>query len=228
MATKNSDTPTRDAKLVQYLNEAFALESRLETALQAHIAEAERDALKKRLKEHLKETKAQKKALERRIKQLGGKAEAVHVPGPEVVSAAAGRAAGAAQKGVALAKGPMHALRGLSPAEKQLKNVKTDFSEEHEEIATYEGIEALAEALGDKETAKLAREHRRQEERMANFLAKQIPVLAKEVARQEIPAAERRAAAPARRRSSGSRSAASKSRTRGSSSTRRSTGKAKS
>ena len=72
-----------------------------------------------------------------------------------------------------------------------LKNAKTEYFNEFEEIATYTGIEALAEAVGDAETAKLARGIRQDEERMARFLERQIPVLAKVVAREEIPAAER-------------------------------------
>ena len=51
----------------------------------------------------------------------------------------------------------MHALRGLSPAEKQLKNAKTEYSEEHEEIANYTAIETLAEAVGDTEDAPSSR-----------------------------------------------------------------------
>ena len=77
-----TELTTRDAKLIQYLNEAYGKERELETALQAHISLTTRDAYKKRLKEHLKETKAQAKGLERRIKQLGGKAESVPAPGP--------------------------------------------------------------------------------------------------------------------------------------------------
>jgi ferritin-like metal-binding protein YciE len=152
------------------------------------------------MKEHLKETKQQAKALERRIKALGGKPETIDVPGPDVVAEAAGKAASVAQKGLALAKAPVHALRGLSPEETELKNAKTDFSDEHEEIATYTAIETLADALGDKDTAKLAREHRKQEEKMASFLQRQIPTLAKAVATKEVPAAERRAASGSHRR----------------------------
>ena len=107
----------------------------------------------------------------------------------------------AASKAVAAAKGPLHALRGTGEAEKMLKNAKTEYSNEAEEIAQYTAIETLAESVGDKETAKLARGIRREEERMAKFLAGQIPVLTKSVAREEIPAAERRTNGGARRRS---------------------------
>jgi ferritin-like metal-binding protein YciE len=189
------DLSARDAKLVQYLNEAYGKEKQLETALQADAKLASgRASYRKRLQDHLKETKAQARALERRIKQLGGKAEAANLPGPDVVSGAAGKAAGAASKAAAAAKAPVHALRGTGEAEKLLKNAKTQLMNEHEEIGNYLAIETLAEALRDRDTAKLAREFRRQEERMANFLSKLIPTLTKAVVTEEVPASQRRAA----------------------------------
>jgi hypothetical protein len=105
-----------------------------------------------------------------------------------------------------------------------LKNAKTEYWNEFEEIATYTAIETLAETVGDKDTAKLARGIRREEERMAKFLEGQIPQLTKGVAREEIPAAERRRnGSSSRRRASSSRSRSSRSsgrRTRSSSRSR--------
>lgn len=195
----------RDLKLIQYLNEAYGKERELETALQAHIAMTTRAPYKKRLQEHLRETKAQAKGLERRIKALGGKAEIMSVPGPEAASGAVGAVTAAATKAMAAAKGPLHALRGTGEAEKQLKNAKTELSEEAEEIANYTAIEALAEAVHDKETAKLARDFRRQEERMSSYLERLIPQLTRAMAQEEIPAAERRKNGATRRRSSSTR-----------------------
>ena len=192
---------TRDAKLIQYLNEAYGKEKELETALQAHIKLAKRPPYKKRLQEHLKETKAQAKGLEKRIKALGGKAErSVPVPvlGPEAAVEAAGAVTAAATKAVAAAKGPLHALRGTGESEKQLKNAKDELWNEYQEIGNYTAIETLAVALNDDETAKLAKEYRRQEERMANYLLKLIPTLTRAVVTEEIPASARRA--PAARR----------------------------
>jgi ferritin-like metal-binding protein YciE len=203
---------TRDAKLIQYLNEAYGKEKELETALQAHIKMAKRPPYKKRLQDHLKETKAQSKGLERRIKALGGKAERapVPVPGPQAAVEAATAVTAAATKALSAAKGPIHALRGTGEAEKQLKNAKTELWNEYEEIGNYHAIETLAESLNDAETAKLAREYRRQEERMANFLLKLIPQLTKAVVTEEVPAAERRKpAAASSSRSRGTRAASS-------------------
>lgn len=191
----------RDAKLIQYLNEAYGKEKQLETALQAHITLTTRPPYKKRLQQHLKETKAHAKLLERRVKKLGGTPDAgPDIPGPaEAVAKLAGKA-------VAAAQGPLHALRGTGEAEKMLKNAKDEYHEEAEEIANYTAIETLATVVGDKETAKIAKGIKREEERMLKFLEKLIPQLTKAVAQEEIPAAERKPASRSSARSSSSRS----------------------
>jgi ferritin-like metal-binding protein YciE len=186
------DQTAADVKLVQYLNEAYGLEKQLETSLQAHITMTTKPAYKKRLKGHLSETKTHAREVKRRIKQLGGVAETVSAPGPEPIAEAAQIVLSGAQKAVALAQGPLHALRGTGEEEKQLKNAKTEYASEAQEIATYIGIETLAEALGDKETQRLARSIRREEERMHSYLEKEIPRLTKAVAKVEIPASQRK------------------------------------
>jgi len=180
-----ADLNERDAKLVQYLSEAYGKERELETALQAHIAMTAKGPYKKRLQQHLKETKAHAREVERRIKQLGG--------GGQTLQSAVGKL-------TAVAKGPLHAIRGDGEQEKMLKNAKTEYFNEHEEIATYLAIETLAEKLSDSETAKLARAIRREEERMASFLAGQIKSLTGAVVREDIPVSLRRAAKPRRKK----------------------------
>lgn len=188
----------RDAKLVQYLSEAYGKERELETALQAHIAMTAKGPYKKRLQQHLKETKSHAKQVERRIKQLGG--------GGQTLQSTVGKL-------TAAAKGPLHMIRGDSEQEKMLKNAKTEYFNEHEEIATYLAIETLAEKVRDSETAKLARGIRREEERMAGFLLGQIKSLTGAVARVDVPSALRRPASkpkarkPAAKKSGGAKKA---------------------
>lgn len=191
-----ADMNERDAKLVQYLGEAYGKERELEAALQAHIAMTEKGPYKKRLQQHLKETKAHAKQVERRIKQLGGGGQTLQ---------------GAVGKLTAAAKGPLHAVRGSGEQEKMLKNAKTEYFNEHEEIATYLAIETLAEKVKDFETAKLARAIRREEEKMAGFLERQIKSLSGAVAREEIPPALRRGGSARKpRKAAGKRPAAKK------------------
>jgi ferritin-like metal-binding protein YciE len=185
---------------VQYLNEAYGLEQRLETSLQAHIAMTADAPYRKRLKDHLAETKRHSREVSKRIKQLGGDATTIDPPGPDAVSGAAQAVLGGAQKALALAQGPLHAIRGTGQEEKHLKNAKTEYASESEEIATYSGIEALARALGDRETQKLAREILREEQRMRSYLEKQIPRFIGAVVRAEIPRSQRAKAARPRKR----------------------------
>jgi ferritin-like metal-binding protein YciE len=200
----------RDTKLVQYLNEAYGKEKELETALEGHIAMTTRAPYKKRLQQHLKETKSHAREVERRIKKLGGSADGLTAT-----------ATTAAKKAMALGKGSLQALRGSSDPEKELKNARDEFSEEAQEIAIYTAIESLATAVGDKDTAKIARAIRRDEERMASYLEKLIPTLTKAVATAEIPASQRstgrRRASSRRSTSSRTRSTASRSRSSASS-----------
>ena len=195
----------RDAKIVQYLNDAYATERRLEIALQAHIAMTPRADYKKRLREHLKETKAHARLVARRIKALGGEAETVSLPGPEAVVKGATGAKAAVQRAAAVVQGPLHAVRGTGQQERMLKNARTEYQDEAEEIATYRVIEALAKAVGDKETAKLARDITRDEKKMADFLAGLLDQLAADVVHDEVPVAEIGAAPAARRSASGAR-----------------------
>ena len=205
-----ADLTAGDAKLVQYLNEAYGTEKRLETALEAHIAMTTKAPYKKRLREHLSETKRHAREVQRRIKQLGGVAETISLPGPDSVEGAAQAVLGGAQKAVALAQGPLHMLRGTGEDEKQLKNAKTEYASEAEEIATYTAIVTLAEALGDRETQQLARAILREEERMSTFLKGEIPRLTKAVAKAEIPASQRKTSTAARKTRASSPRATSK------------------
>ncbi len=172
-----ADPNQRDAKLIQYLSEAYGKERELEMALQADIAMTTKAPYKKRLKEHLKETKAHAKALDKRIKKLGG--------GGQTVASLVGKA-------TAMAKAPIHMVRGSGEQEKMLKNAKTQFTAEQEEISTYLAIEVFATKVGDSETAKLARDIRREEERMAKFLEGEI----KELASRDRPGRGPREPAP--------------------------------
>jgi ferritin-like metal-binding protein YciE len=202
----------RDAKLVQYLSEAYGKEKELETALVAHISMTTRKPYKKRLQDHLKETRGHAREVERRIKKLGGS--------PSLAAQAAAPAAQVVGRAKALAEGPLDMIRGgTGENEEMLKNAQKEYWNEHDEIAKYSAIETLAEAVGDKETAQLARSIRRDEERMAKFLASQITSLTKAVVTEEIPAKERRTSS--RRSSSRRRSSGSSSSTKSSSSRKR-------
>jgi ferritin-like metal-binding protein YciE len=203
----------RDAKLVQWLNEAHAKEAELEADLAVHIALTQKATYKKRLQQHLKQTREHKRATARRIKALGGRATILDVPG---VPTAVGEAAG---KTVAAVKGQVGAARAMvtTQPETHLRNAQEELREEQVEIALYTRLETLATEVGDKETAQLAKRIRREEERMAKFLTAELTRLVKEVVRNEIPRDQRaqprrtRSRSTSSRRSTGSRSAGTRS-----------------
>src|SRR5215216_5264693 len=210
----------RDAKLVQFLNEAHAKEAELEADLTAHISLTQKAPYKKRLQQHLKETKDHKRRVAQRIKQLGGQASSgVRAPG---VPSAIGELAG---KGVAAVKGQMGMARAAvtEQAETHLRNAREELREEYVEIGTYTAIEALANEVGDKDTARLARDIRREEQKTADYLERLIPQLIKDLVRNEIPRDQRaqngaRRSSSRRRTSSSSTRSSSSSRSRGGSS----------
>jgi ferritin-like metal-binding protein YciE len=197
----------RDAKLVQWLNEAYAKEAELETDLASHIALTQKAPYKQRLQAHLKETREHKRAVARRIKQLGGQASA----GPALpgVPAAVGEAAG---KTVAAVKGQVGAARAMvtEQTETHVRNAHDELREEQVEIALYTRVETFATEVGDRETAQLAKRIRREEERMAKYLIAELPRLVKDIVRAEVPRDQR--AAPRRRTTSRSRASSGTSR----------------
>ncbi|MGA9858517.1 MAG: DUF892 family protein [Solirubrobacteraceae bacterium] len=178
----------RDAKLIQWLNEAYAKEAELEMDLAAHITLTEKTAYKKRLQAHLKETREHKRAVASRIRALGGEPAAPStLPGlPTVLGEVTGKA-------VAAVKGQVGAARALvtDAAETQLRNAQEELREEHVEIAIYQRLETFGEAVGDRETEQLARRIRREEERMAKYLTTELSRLTKDVVRSQVPREQR-------------------------------------
>ncbi|HUA72696.1 MAG TPA: DUF892 family protein [Solirubrobacteraceae bacterium] len=212
----------RDAKLATWLSEAHAKEAELEADLNAHIALTQKPAYKKRLQQHLKETRDHKRRVAARIKKLGGTSGQGLLAVPATVGDVAG-------KTVAAVKGQVGVARALvsEQAETHLRNAQEELREEYTEIAIYSRIEVLANEVGDRETARLARDIRRDEARMAKYLAAELGRLVKDVVRAEIPRDQR--ATPARTRSKRSSSSSRARSTSRSRSTRsRSTGSTRS
>jgi ferritin-like metal-binding protein YciE len=183
-----ADLNARDAKLVQWLNEAHAKEAELEADLTAHIALTEKQSYKKRLQQHLKETRGHKRRVASRIKKLGGSAAAgPNIPGvPDAVGEAAGKAVAAVKGQVGMAR-----AAATEQAETHLRNAQEELREEHVEIALYTRLETLATEVGDRETGQLAKAIRRDEERMAKFLDAELKRLVKAVVRADIPSDQR-------------------------------------
>src|SRR4051812_40681418 len=165
----------------QLLNEAHATEQALITTLQAHLAMTPPGPHRQLIDRHLTETRRHARAVGERLGELGARGGVLSA-GTDLVRTLVGQA-------LALSKGPLDILRGGSLEEKQLKNARDECATEALEIATYDALEALAEASGDRETARLAARHRSDEERMLAELRRLVPELARAAGGEQEPTA---------------------------------------
>lgn len=199
----------RDTKIVDLLNEAYGKEQQLTAALEQHLQATTRPDYQKRLTEHLKETKSHARDVSKRIKQLGGTPAQVSLPGPEGVSRAAQGVQDVVAKAKAAAQAPLDVVRGAGEQARMVHNARVEYQEEAHEIATYTVIDSLATAVGDSETARLARSILREEERMQKYLVDLLRDLSVDMAHDEIPVSEINGPA-ARRASSRQKTTASR------------------
>jgi ferritin-like metal-binding protein YciE len=164
-------------KIVQYLNEAHAMEHALVRVLQSQIAMTPRGAYRSALESHLGQTHDHARRVGERLKELS--------QGSNPLMAVVGLLETAAGQVLALGKTPFDLLRGSGGDEKVLKNAKDAYASEALEIATYTALERLAQSVGDSRTARLAASIRADEEKMQVRVLREIPKLTDAVVRAE-------------------------------------------
>jgi len=170
--------PSSTDKVLQYLEEVHALETHLVSTLTAHIAMTPRSAYRDLLERHRYETRTQVQRIEQRRTELGRSSSLLHV--------VYGTAQDAIGQGISLVLAPLKLIRGTGGEERLLMNAKDEAASEALEIASYDALEAVAEAVGDAKTAVLAREHRTQEATFLADLRELIPGLATDVIDAEV------------------------------------------
>src|SRR4051794_5650001 len=165
-------------KIVQYLNEAHAMEIGLVRVLESQIAMTPRGTYRSALEKHLGETRAHAERVQARVSELES--------GRNPFLTGIGLAETVLSQALALWKTPLDLVRGASGEEKILKNAKDTCATESLEIATYTALEHVANAVGDTTTAKLAASIRADEERMLDRVGRELPKLARAVVRSEV------------------------------------------
>jgi len=135
-------------KLVDYIEDAQALEQNVSRMLDSMISTTEDPDIEEMLKHHKEETERQEQRLRERLDTLGA--------GTSTRKEAQTIAA-------ALMKGAADQVRG----DRAGKNARDAYTTEHMEIAAYQLLERLAQKAGDTETAEVARQNRAEEEEMA-------------------------------------------------------------
>lgn len=142
--------PIRE-KLVDYVQDAHAMEMNVQAMLISMIASTQDEAVRRELEHHLEETKEQAGRLSQRLEALdaGGSIR-------KQVTAVMG----------AGAKGILDQVRGDKPG----KNARDAYVTENLEIAAYELLTRLAERAHDSATVEVCAHNLREEMEMRSFI----------------------------------------------------------
>jgi len=135
-------------KLVDYVQDAHAMEQNVSTMLTSMISTTDDPEIKGMLEGHKRQTGEHERRLRKRLDAMGA--------GTSTTKAVGGL-------GAALFKG----VGDLARTDKPGKNARDGYMTEHMEIAAYELLERLAKKAGDTETAEVARQNRADEREMA-------------------------------------------------------------
>ena len=135
-------------KLVEYVDDAYAMEQNVSTMLTSMISTTDDPEIKDMLEHHKQQTEEHARRLRERLDAMGA--------GTSTTKAVGGL-------GAALFKG----VGDMARTDKPGKNARDGYMTEHMEIAAYELLERLADRAGDQQTAEVARQNRADEEAMA-------------------------------------------------------------
>ena len=135
-------------KLVEYVQDAHAMEQNVSTMLGSMIATTDDPEIKRMLEDHKRQTEEHERRLAERLDALGA--------GTSTIKEVGGI-------GAALFKG----VGDIARSDKHAKNARDGYVTEHMEIAAYELLERLAKRAGDEQTAEVARQNRSDEQAMA-------------------------------------------------------------
>ena len=158
---KDTDT------LVNWLNDAYAMEKGLIETLENHADDAkDHPDIRTRIQAHLQETKGHAEQVERCLEQLG--------EGTSALKTAVGKVTGFFQ-----------GVSSATAGDELVKNALGDYAAEHLEIASYRALIEGAEALGRTDVADTCRGILREEEAMAAWLEQNLPNLVREYLMEE-------------------------------------------
>ncbi len=145
-----------------WLNDAHAMEVGLITMLEKQVEETkDKPEMNARIKEHLEETKRHAELLKACVDRHGGSTST----GKDVLSQVSSTISG---------------LGTSMMSDALVKNVHAAYAAEHFEVATYNTLKAAAAELGDVETVRVCEEILKDEERMADWLMAQLPMVVKD------------------------------------------------
>ncbi len=144
-------------RLVQCLEDVYALESHLVQALNDHAKDAQDEPMiRQQIEQHLRETELHRDRIEQRLNALGGSKPGFKAAVANVLGQMLGGAAGARPNALA-------------------KNARDEYASEQMEIACYVELITLAQVVGDQDTMRTAQLNLRDEMAMQQWLIEHMP-----------------------------------------------------
>ena len=209
-------TPNANQKIIQYLNDALAMENAAEARIQSRVQETIVDATRIQLQDHLEETRSQKDRLKQIIRSHGGKttdAKAdLPIFKPNTIDLVRDDVTSSSSSSSSTTKSTQNpasqALRGNPSvksivketddirlaAERELIQTERDAIIENTEIVKYKMLMEIAKKVGALDAMPVIDQNLKEEEQMANWIIANMPSMLRQLwAQIEISAGARTA-----------------------------------
>ena len=185
-------TPNANQKIVQYLNDALAMENASEDRIQSRLQETIVDDTRTQLQDHLEETRNQKDRLKQIITSHGGeptdakaelpilKPNTIDLVRDDVKSSSATKsindAASSDSQGNPSVKSIVKETDNIRlAAERELIQTERDAVIEHAEIVKYKVLMEIAKKVGAMDAIPVIEQNLKEEEQMANWIISNTP-----------------------------------------------------
>lgn len=213
MSSSAELTPNANQKIIQYLNDALAMENAAEARIQSRVQETIVDATRIQLQDHLEETRSQKDRLKQIIRSHGGKptdAKAdLPILKPNTIDLVRDDVTSSSSSTTKSTQNPAsQALRGNPSvksivketddirlaAERELIQTERDAIIENTEIVKYKMLMEIAKKVGALDAMPVIDQNLKEEEQMANWIIANMPSMLRQLwAQIEISAGARTA-----------------------------------
>jgi ferritin-like metal-binding protein YciE len=185
-------TPNANQKIVQYLNDALAMENAAEDRIQSRIQETIVDDTRTQLQDHLEETRNQKDRLKQIITSHGGEPTVAKAELPilkpntidlvrdgvtsSLTTKSINNAASPDSQGNPSVKSIIKETDDVRlAAEKELIQTERDAIIEHAEIVKYKMLMEIAKKVGATDAVPVIQQNLKEEEQMANWIIANTP-----------------------------------------------------
>jgi ferritin-like metal-binding protein YciE len=187
-------TPNANQKIVQYLNDALAMENASEVRIQSRLQETIVDDTRTQLQDHLAETRNQKDRLKQIITSHGGeptvakaelpilKPNTIDLVRDDVKSSSTTKsinnAASPESQGNPSVKSIVKETDNVRlAAERELIHTERDAVIEHAEIVKYKMLMEIAKKVGAMDAVPVIQQNLKEEEQMANWIISNTPIM---------------------------------------------------